>query len=92
MRSGNDQKMAGNSRYKTMNPPHIIKKHGGARKGAGRKPGSGSKRSRITRSISLPTELWARIDKQRGKVNRSRWIEGRINEPTLPTEGAAKKP
>jgi hypothetical protein len=58
-----------------MTPIHIIKKHGGARKGAGRKPGSGGKRNRISRSISLPLETWREIDRKRGKVNRSRWIE-----------------
>jgi hypothetical protein len=71
-----------------MNQPHIIKKHGGARKGAGRKPGAGGKRSRITRSVSLPTELWARIDKQRGKVNRSRWIEDASKLALIDSENA----
>lgn len=61
-----------------MNIIHIIKKHGGARKGAGRKPGGG-KRNRITRSVSLPVETWRMIDSQRGEVNRSRWIERVVN-------------
>jgi len=66
------------------NPIHIIKKHGGARKGAGRKPGLGGKRNRISRSVSLPIGLWAKIDRERGKMNRSQWIEVKLNDQIHP--------
>jgi hypothetical protein len=71
-----------------MTPIHIIKKHGGARKGAGRKPGSGGKRNRISRSISLPLETWREIDRKRGKVNRSRWIESLADRTPTDHDGA----
>ena len=51
---------------------------GGARKGAGRKPGSGTGRTVISSSITLLPELWAKLDAIRGDKTRSAWIAGKI--------------
>jgi hypothetical protein len=47
---------------------------GGPRPGAGRPKGSGKGRKVVTRSINLPPETWAEIDRQRGALSRSKWI------------------
>ena len=52
--------------------------HGGARKGAGRKLGSGKGRSAITRSVSMQPESWAKLDRQRGTMSRGKYIESRL--------------
>ena len=52
--------------------------HGGARKGAGRKEGSGTKPPTSTRSIRLPNDLWAKLDRLTG--NRSKWVADRIKK------------
>jgi len=51
---------------------------GGARKGAGRKPGVGKGRTVTTSSINLPPELWSKLDAIRGKQTRSAWIAEKI--------------
>jgi len=51
-------------------------KHGGARAGAGRKPG---KRS-ASRSVSLPLKLWRRIDLERNGLSVSAWIRKAIEK------------
>jgi len=52
--------------------------HGGARQGAGRKPGTGKGRTVKSSSISLAPATWAKLDAMRGKLTRSRWIAGKI--------------
>jgi hypothetical protein len=49
--------------------------HGGPRPGAGRPKGSGRGRLVVTRSINLPPETWAEIDRLRGPLSRSKWIK-----------------
>ena len=56
--------------------------HGGARKGAGRKAGSGEGPKTETRSISMPPELWAKLDRM--TTNRSKWIAERIKKAKEP--------
>jgi hypothetical protein len=51
---------------------------GGARKGSGRKPGSGKGRKAIAKSVSLQVSDWERIDRERGSVSRSKWIARKI--------------
>jgi hypothetical protein len=48
---------------------------GGPRPGAGRPKGSGKGRRVVTRSINLPPEVWAEIDRLRGPLSRSKWIK-----------------
>ena len=52
--------------------------HGGARKGAGRKPGRKTESS----SITLTFELWAKLDKLTD--NRSAWIAERVKRARTP--------
>jgi hypothetical protein len=54
------------------------KSHGGARKGAGRKRGSGKGRTAVTRSISMKLESWAKLDRARGAMSRGKYIASRI--------------
>jgi len=51
---------------------------GGAREGAGRKPGSGTGRTVTTSSINLTPELWQKLDTLRGDSTRSAWIGAKI--------------
>jgi len=60
-----------------------IRQRGGARKGAGRKPGVGTGRTVTTSSINLPPELWDRMDSLRGKLTRSAWIAAKIKNARL---------
>lgn len=53
--------------------------HGGKRPNAGRKPGSGAGRKTVSRSVSLTTEQWEKIDRLSGG-NRSRWIAQEIDK------------
>jgi hypothetical protein len=57
---------------------------GGARKGAGRKLGSGAGRKVITSSINLAPELWAKLDDLRGEITRSGWIANQIKSTPQP--------
>lgn len=52
--------------------------HGGKRKGAGRKLGSGTGRKVSTRSISMLHEVWEQIDADRGGLSRGKYIESII--------------
>jgi hypothetical protein len=52
---------------------------GGAREGAGRKPGSGTGRKVITRSVSMPPEKWDRLDELRGDKSRGKFITDRLD-------------
>jgi hypothetical protein len=54
--------------------------HGGARKGSGRKPGSGKGRAVQTASISMAPELWVKADALRGEKSRSAWIAERVSK------------
>jgi hypothetical protein len=56
---------------------------GGARKGAGRPPGTGKGRTVTTSSINLPPALWARLDALRGDLTRSAWIAGKIKSARI---------
>ena len=57
-------------------------KHGGSRKGAGRKLGSKGKapkgRTVTTSSINLPPATWQRLDALRGDLSRSKYIDAMI--------------
>ena len=59
-------------------------KRGGARPGAGRKPGKGEGRQTVTASISMPPEAWDKLDALRGAKPRSRWIAERIMRANAP--------
>ena len=52
--------------------------HGGPRKGAGRKKGSGKGRTSVTRSVSMPEECWRELDLQRGTMSRGKFIQSRL--------------
>jgi hypothetical protein len=49
-------------------------KHGGARKGAGRKLGSGKGRQVVSKSVAMRTEDWRRLDAARGAEARGRYL------------------
>ena len=48
--------------------------HGGKRKGAGRKSG----RNVQTGSITLPPELWEKLDRMRGTESRGAFLRAKI--------------
>jgi hypothetical protein len=48
---------------------------GGAREGAGRKP---TGKTTVTRSVSMPPDVWQRIDALRGSMSRGKFIAGLI--------------
>jgi hypothetical protein len=54
------------------------KSHGGPRKGAGRKAGSGKGRTAVTRSVSMQPESWAKLDRARGDTPRGKYIESKL--------------
>jgi hypothetical protein len=61
------------------NPSENMKKkptpiRGGARKGAGRPPGSTRGRTVTSKSICLPPAIWTKLDKTRGKTSRSAYL------------------
>ena len=53
--------------------------HGGARKGAGRKP-LGPEAKVTTRSITLPPEAWDKVDRLRGDDSPSTFLRGVIRK------------
>ena len=57
-----------------------MKQHGGKRANSGRKKGTGKGRTVKSSSITLKPEQWAKLDAIRGKLNRSKWIAGKIDE------------
>jgi hypothetical protein len=63
---------------------------GGPRPGAGRPKGSGKGRKVVTRSINLPPETWAEIDRLRGPLSRSKWIKKLIKLGGLLAEEHAR--
>jgi hypothetical protein len=52
--------------------------HGGPRKGAGRPQGKKSAnakgRTAISKSVSMPAEVWRKLDLQRGTQSRGKFI------------------
>jgi hypothetical protein len=48
--------------------------HGGARKGAGRKLGSGKGRTVISKTIAMTATSWDKLDAVRGKISRGKFI------------------
>ena len=48
--------------------------HGGKRKGVGRPAGTGKGRTVVTRSVSMPPELWAALDRLRGEKSRGAFL------------------
>jgi len=54
--------------------------HGGPRKGAGRPVGTKGKaakgRQAVTRSVSMPSDSWDKLDRKRGDLSRGKYIEG----------------
>jgi len=62
----------------------IVKpQHGGPRKGAGRPAGSTNKepgkgRQAVTRSVSMRKESWDKLDQQRGKQSRGKYISTKL--------------
>ena len=49
-------------------------KRGGARKGAGRKAGSGKGRTVISKTVAMTAESWARLDAVRGTMSRGKYL------------------
>lgn len=62
-----------------------MKNRGGKREGAGRPPGSGVGRTVTTSSISLPPELWSKLDSIRGDKSRSAWVANKIKKARIDT-------
>lgn len=52
--------------------------HGGSRKGAGRKAGSGKGRKYVSKTIAMQPESWAKLDRQRGTMSRGKYIESKL--------------
>ena len=59
---------------------------GGARKGAGRKAGSGKGRTYVSKTVAMSKESWAKLDRQRGTMSRGKFIES-----LLPPGGNGQK-
>jgi hypothetical protein len=55
--------------------------HGGPRKGAGRKTGSGKGRTYVSKTVAMSKESWAKLDLLRGTMSRGKFIEGML--PTI---------
>jgi len=53
---------------------------GGKRAGAGRKLGSGHGRTVISSSITLPPDLWAKLDRLRRDQSRSAFLAGKLRK------------
>jgi hypothetical protein len=56
--------------------------HGGSRKGAGRPKGAKGKsakgRTAVTKSVSMPAEVWRNLDVQRGTMSRGKFIASKL--------------
>jgi hypothetical protein len=52
--------------------------HGGARKGAGRKSGSGKGRTYVPKTVAMSEESWDKLDRQRGDQSRGKYIESKL--------------
>ena len=59
---------------------------GGARKGAGRKAGTGKGRTYVSKTVAMSKESWAKLDLQRGTQSRGKFIES-----LLPASGNGQK-
>ncbi len=57
---------------------------GGKRKGAGRPLGSGEGRKALTRSITLHSDLWAKLDDLRGNESASAYLAKKIKAMRKP--------
>lgn len=53
-------------------------KHGGARKGAGRKKGSVKGRTVVSKTIAMAPDSWAKLDRDRGPLTRGKYIESKL--------------
>jgi hypothetical protein len=53
-------------------------KHGGKRKGAGRKLGSVKGRTVVSKTVAMAPESWAKLDRDRGPLPRGKYIESRL--------------
>ena len=54
------------------------KSHGGKRKGAGRKPGSGKGRIAVAKTITMHPDSWEKVERDRGDMPRGKYIESRL--------------
>jgi len=59
---------------KKMKPIILKKTRGGKRPGAGRPKGSGKGRTVTNHSVSMPHDVWAMIDEDRGNHSRGKFI------------------
>jgi hypothetical protein len=53
-------------------------KRGGFRPGSGRKKGSGKGRISISGTMSMPREMWEKLDELRGSLSRGKWIAAKL--------------
>jgi hypothetical protein len=60
-------------------------KRGGARKGAGRKLGSGKGRTVISKTIAMTAESWDKLDAVRGVMPRGKFIAAAMLAGVIPT-------
>ncbi len=60
-----------------VEPDRSVVKHGGKRKGAGRKPRPDAV---VTASIALRPQDWQRLDQLRGDESRSAWVRKKVRE------------
>jgi hypothetical protein len=54
------------------------KPHGGKRKGAGRKAGSGKGRIAVAKTITMHPDSWEKVERDRGVMPRGKYIETRL--------------
>jgi hypothetical protein len=52
--------------------------HGGPRKGAGRKAGSGKGRTYVSKTVAMSEKTWQKLDRQRGTMSRGKFIESKL--------------
>jgi hypothetical protein len=60
--------------------------HGGPRKGAGRKAGSGKGRTYVSKTVAMSEKTWQKLDRLRGTQSRGKFIES-----LLPAGGGGQK-
>ena len=58
--------------------------HGGKRPNSGRKLGTGKGRKVGYKTITLPLELWGKLDSIRGKLSHSEWFASKIRRAKCP--------
>lgn len=54
--------------------------HGGKRKGSGRPAGSGQGRTVVTRSVSMPPEMWDKLDRLRKDQSRGAYLAAKLKK------------